>query len=375
MKQVFAVLLSSFAVCQAALIPIGISPAGSSAAIGLSPANEVLPAVSNSTGSGGPISGGLVFDTDSSTVTLAVGYGSAAGFADLTGPATSMTLNGPAGTNQNAAALFYLYPFNFPAVNPARGGIIFGSVIFPTNAVADLLAGFDYISISTATNSNGEIRGQLVSLLPTIVCPEATTIQCGTPAKVPVQVNDPAGNAMTVVWSLNGVPVQTNQVPANHPPVATNVVFTAGLPLGTNLIEVVVTDSADYTASCSTTVAVVDTIAPVITDASASPNVLWPPNHQMVPVTISARLTDNCGPPCWRVIKVKSSEPVNGLGDGNTSPDWQILGDHKVSLRAERSGLGSGRVYTITIQARDASGNLSVPKTVTVTVPKSQGNN
>ena len=174
MKNILAVLLSSAAVCQATLIPLGISPAGTDAGTGLSPANEV-PAVTNSTGSGGAISGGLVFDTGSSMLMVTAGYGSSAGFTDLTGPATSLTLNGPASTNQNAAVLFDLSPFSFPAVNPAAGGVIFGSVVVPTNAVADLLAGFDYINIGTATNASGEIRGQLVPLTPTVTCPAAST--------------------------------------------------------------------------------------------------------------------------------------------------------------------------------------------------------
>ena len=53
--------------------------------------------------------------------------------------------------------------------------------------------------------------------------------------------------------------------------------------------------------------------------------------------------------------------------------DWKINGDHKVKLRAERSGQGSGRIYTITVQASDEAGNLSDPKTITVTVPHDQG--
>jgi hypothetical protein len=42
-----------------------------------------------------------------------------------------------------------------------------------------------------------------------------------------------------------------------------------------------------------------------------------------------------------------------------------------MSLRAERSGTGSGRVYTITVQCTDAAGN-STTKTVTVTVAHDQ---
>jgi hypothetical protein len=71
------------------------------------------------------------------------------------------------------------------------------------------------------------------------------------------------------------------------------------------------------------------------------------------------------------ITSVQSNEPVNGLGDGDTAPDWQITGNHTVSLRAERSGKGSGRIYTITIQATDAAGNMSTPQTVTVKVPHS----
>jgi hypothetical protein len=372
MKKVLVILLSTAIVGQAALIPIGISPANTDAAVGLSPANEAPP-VLNSTGSGGPISGGLLFDTDTYTLMLTAGYGSAAGFTDLTGSATSLTLNGPAGTNQNAGVLFDLAAFSFPAVDPAKGGVIFGSVTVPTNAVPDLLAGLIYLNVGTAANTNGEIRGQLIPLPPVISCQEPVTVECGSSAAVTVSVYSPIGDALTVVWSLNGVTVQTNQVPASGPPTAANVGFTADLPAGTNLVEVVATDSANYSASCSTTVTVTDSTPPVITHASATPNSLWPPNHTMVPVTVNAVVTDNCGSVTWKIISVQSNEPVNGLGDGDTAPDWQITGDHAVLLRAERSGTGSGRVYTLTLQAKDVAGNLSATKTVTVKVPKNQG--
>jgi len=372
MKRIIAILLSTAVVGQAALIPIGISPAGTDSAIGLSPSNAV-PAVTNSTGSGGPISGGVAFDTDTLTLMVTVGYGAAAGFTDLTGPATSMTINGPAGTNQTAGVLYDLGMLSFPSVNPTNGGIIFGSVVVPTNAVGDLLAGSNYLSIGTATNPAGEIRGQLVPLGPTVSCPDPVTVQCGSPARLSVQVSSPAGNALKVVWLVNGWKVKTNLIPAGNPRTETNVLFCAEFPPGTNLVQVTATDSANSSASCGTTVTVVDTNPPVVVSAWAMPNVLWPPNHKMVTVIVSAKVTDYCGLATWSIIDVQSSEPVNGTGDGDTSPDWQILGNHTVALRAERSGTGSGRVYTITLQATDAAGNVSVPKTVTVTVPKSQG--
>ena len=208
---------------------------------------------------------------------------------------------------------------------------------------------------------------------PTITCPDAQTVECGTPATVTVMVSDADGDGLTVVWTVDGLAVQTNMVPAGTPPTATNVSFTAELPLGTNLVEITATDSLTNAASCSTIVTVVDTTPPVLDSTSTSLNTLWPPNHNMVPVAINAVVVDNCGPTTWKIISVQSSEPVNGKGDGNTAPDWQITGDHTVLLRAERAGTGSGRVYTITIQAQDAAGNVSALKTVTVKVPKSQG--
>jgi hypothetical protein len=206
-----------------------------------------------------------------------------------------------------------------------------------------------------------------------VACPNDSTVECGTESQLAAAVSDPYGDAFSVVWHLNGLPVKTNMVAASQPPVSTNVTLSGEFPLGTNIVTVVVTDSATNTASCSTIVTVVDTIPPVITALSASPNSLWPPNHKMVEVKLRATVSDACGPVVWKITQVRSNESDNGIGDGNTSPDRQITGDHTLRLRAERSGKGGGRAYTITVVATDAAGNRSEPKTVTVTVPHNPG--
>jgi hypothetical protein len=113
-----------------------------------------------------------------------------------------------------------------------------------------------------------------------------------------------------------------------------------------------------------------DVVAPVISGVSATPSTLWPPNHKWWTVRVSYTLSDNCGG-ATAFLSVASDEPVNGLGDGNTEPDWEVVNAQTVRLRAERSGTGDGRVYTITITATDAAGNQS-SQNVQVTVVHDQ---
>jgi len=108
---------------------------------------------------------------------------------------------------------------------------------------------------------------------------------------------------------------------------------------------------------------------PEIVASSASPAMLWPPNHKMVRVAVSVTARDQCGPtPQCRIASVVSNEPVDGTGDGDTAPDWSITGGLTVNLRAERSGRGQGRVYGIGLTCSDASGR-STAGVVEVRVP------
>jgi hypothetical protein len=83
----------------------------------------------------------------------------------------------------------------------------------------------------------------------------------------------------------------------------------------------------------------------------------------MVPVTVTITATDTCGTSTCAIASVTSNEPVNGSGDGNTAVDWQIIGPNTANVRAERSGGGSGRVYTLTVRCTDPSGNASTGTT------------
>ncbi len=359
---------------QAALVKFQLSPPGTDSAVGLSPSNQV-PVAATSTGSGGELSGGIVFDTDSSTLQVAVGYGSAAGFSNLTGPASAMHIHGPAGPGTNAGVLVSLVPYHFPAPNPTNGGVIVGTIAWPTNQTATLLAGDTYVNVHTPAYPGGEIRGQLIPIneAPVVVCPAPETLDCGTLATLVTLLSDPEGDALSVVWTINGTPAATNTVPARPAGSPAMDTLTETLPLGTNVVLVSVTDSAGNDVSCFSQIVVVDTTPPVVVSAEANPSVLWPPNHKLVAVTVRALVTDTCSATTWKILSVTSNQAVNAKGSGHTSPDWAITGDHTLKLRAERSGTDGDRIYTITLQAKDAAGNLSQTKAVTVTVPKSQG--
>jgi YVTN family beta-propeller protein len=106
---------------------------------------------------------------------------------------------------------------------------------------------------------------------------------------------------------------------------------------------------------------------PVCVSAFATPGSLWPPNHTMHAVQIQGVTHPDGSPLSLAVTGVFQDEPVNGTGDGDTSPDATLS---PLQVRAERSGGGNGRVYHIAFTAVDAGGRTCTGE-VTVCVPHS----
>ncbi|HUE89781.1 MAG TPA: PKD domain-containing protein [Vicinamibacterales bacterium] len=191
-------------------------------------------------------------------------------------------------------------------------------------------------------------------------------VECTSPCGADVQLDgsasfDPDGDPLTFTWTD-----ELNNVVATGPTPIISVSF------GVHTFTLTVDDGRGGTDVDTVMITVQDTTPPEIESVIASPNSLWPPNHRMVPVSVSVSVTDVCDlAPSCQILSVTSNEPVNGPGDGNTSPDWIITGPLTVELRAERSGTGTGRIYTITVQCTDNSGNSSTA-TVEVIAPHSQ---
>ena len=105
--------------------------------------------------------------------------------------------------------------------------------------------------------------------------------------------------------------------------------------------------------------------------------IFWPPNHKLRPVTITAENDD--GDACnVTITAVQQDEPVSGPGSGNTSPDAANCDNSgnasSVDLRGERSGMGTGRYYTIAYTMEDPDYPVEdKAATATLLVPHDQG--
>jgi hypothetical protein len=187
--------------------------------------------------------------------------------------------------------------------------------------------------------------------------------KAGQPVRLTLSATDDSSGVASTTYAVNGGATQTYGGP---------VTFTDG--------EYTVTyGSVDRAGNVETSKSVsfkVDQTAPSIIACALSPAELWPPNHKMVDVTASVTVADSgSGSAGFVLVSATSSEPDNGLGDGDTANDIQDFEigkpDTQGQLRAERSGLGNGRVYTLTYRASDAAGNVQTC-TATATVPHDQ---
>jgi hypothetical protein len=192
---------------------------------------------------------------------------------------------------------------------------------------------------------------------PSITAPADITVTAGASCSAAVNPGTPAASG-----PCSGVTVTSSR--SDGQPLG------APFPLGTTTITWTATDAANHSASATQHI-IVNAPPLVIGGGTANPSVLWPPNHKMVTVTVNYSVSGGCGGSNCVIASITSNEPINGLGDGDTSPDGQLVDSTHVKLRAERSGTGTGRIYTITVTCTDGSSQTTT-KTVLVNVPMSQ---
>jgi len=149
------------------------------------------------------------------------------------------------------------------------------------------------------------------------------------------------------------------------------IVSSAGLISGTlpntlgNYLIGLSATNAGGTGKGTLALKIIDPTPPSITSLTPSIASIWPPNKKMVALTLTPGGTNLGSNVVFKIISVSTNEP-----DG--SVQWEITGPLSVNLLADRLGTGTGRVYTITVQATDQAGSTSTMST-TVTVPHDQG--
>ncbi|MBI2514374.1 MAG: HYR domain-containing protein [Opitutae bacterium] len=218
------------------------------------------------------------------------------------------------------------------------------------------------LGTTTVTATATDAAGNVATKTFTVTVADTTAPVLTVPANITLEATSAAGASATFAATATD---------ATGAALSYSAASGSTFPLGTTTVNVTATDAAGNASTGHFTVTVRDTKAPVITSVTTNAPALWPPNHKMVAVTVSASATDAGGAVTYRIVSVTSSEPDNGLGDGDTANDIAVTGAMTVNLRAERSGNGNGRTYTITVEAKDAAGNTST-STVAVVVPKNQ---
>ncbi len=93
-------------------------------------------------------------------------------------------------------------------------------------------------------------------LPPVLSCSAPLTAQYNTPISIPLQVSDPQASALTVSWSLDGVVLRTDSVPASNTTTSLSLSQTISA-LGAHTVSVTATDTQKLTSTCSTPINVV----------------------------------------------------------------------------------------------------------------------
>lgn len=241
-----------------------------------------------------------------------------------------------------------------------------GEAYLDLSAIASLSLGEHHMTLEVSDGQTTDTDDMILTVnnsAPNVAATGGGTYEINTPVILGGQVSDFDGDLLNYDWSEGAPPLFTGQVQAMYGGEPVNLPEHILYPdFGGHTYSIQVSDRINDPVPGSVEVHVQDTMAPTLAPV-ADKGILWPPNHKLVDITIEANASDNSGNIPTLTAAVSSNEPQGGLGDGDTSPDWrepvvdQTIGTITLQLRAERSGSGDGRVYTVTITATDDSGN------------------
>ena len=208
----------------------------------------------------------------------------------------------------------------------------------------------------------------IVNNAPTL-SPAPQTTLVNTPVSYQIPADDADGHPLT--WTITNLPTGLS---------ASATGFISGTPtvdVNAQIVTVTVADAAGASVTKMFPWTVFSNRPPVCSAATATPRLLWPPNHELVPFSIQ-NVTDPDGDALAIVItSISQDQPVNDKGDGNTGFDATGVGSSSGAVRAERTGNlrvpGDGRLYQVHFTASDGRTGGTCGGTVFVGVPHDNG--
>jgi hypothetical protein len=145
---------------------------------------------------------------------------------------------------------------------------------------------------------------------------------------------------------------------------------------GTHTVTYWSVDKAGNVEESQTTTIRIDKSAPILNVVLDTP-ILWSTNHKLVTINAKVTVNDSMSDVDSIVLtSITSNEADSGLDKDDQPNDIQDADygtfDTVFKLRSERSGKGTGRIYTVTYTATDKAGNQTTIS-VTVEVPHDKG--
>ena len=209
---------------------------------------------------------------------------------------------------------------------------------------------------------------------PVVTNPGNQSSAAGAASVLPIIASDL--DLETLTYSASGLP-QGLSISSATGVISGTIAFTAA---ASNTVIVtasdgLASDSKTFTWNV-TTRNVTGTNRPPTCVATATPSVIWPPNHQTVYLSLTGVIDPDGGALTIRYTGILQDEPTDSAGQGNTMQDGGIEDNGArvwVRCRAERQPrrTGDGRVYLVSFTATDA-GDLSCTGHGRASVPHDQ---
>jgi probable HAF family extracellular repeat protein len=257
---------------------------------------------------------------------------------------TEVTLDGSASSDPDGDALSYQWSY--------------AGNVFSTSATAVVLfdVGTHPITLTVTDPCGASSQDEVIvtvtdQIAPTLSAPATVTVVADANCQATVP-----DILATVVASDNCTPI--GDLTVTQSPAAGTV-----LGAGLHTVTVTVTDASGNSATADVALTIEDATAPTISSLTVNPSMLWPPNGDLIPVTVTVVASDSCDPaPVSQIVSITSNEPA-------PAGSIEITGPLTAKLAALKTPSGNRRVYQITVRSTDASGNHT-DAVVIVTVPK-----